>query len=116
LKDRQLIENAAISAGPDAEGFTTFLARFSDYETSLYVRERLAHGQRISRLHCYDVCNQLDLINAAFSGEQGLKRAIFEVVLQGFGDERKRQRNRRPCKLIEEFRGKTGQGHALNVG
>lgn len=48
LKDRQLIENAAIKAGPDAKGFTTFLARFWDYEKSLYVCERLAHGQRIS--------------------------------------------------------------------
>jgi integrase len=30
-----------------------FLERFWDYEKSVYVREKAAHGQRLGRLHCY---------------------------------------------------------------
>jgi hypothetical protein len=60
LKDRQMIENAPIGAGPGSETFTTFLERFWDYEESPYVRERPAHGQRISRRYCYNARNRLD--------------------------------------------------------
>jgi hypothetical protein len=50
LKERQLIESALARSGPDSEPF----------EKSPYVRERIAHGQRISRRHCYEVRNRLD--------------------------------------------------------
>ena len=55
LKARELIEYAVLRDGPGAEEFIPFLLRFWDYEQSAYVREKLAHRQRIGRGHCYDM-------------------------------------------------------------
>jgi hypothetical protein len=54
LKDRGLIEGGVVKAGPGGELLSAFLTRFWTYETSPYVREKLAHGQRIGRRRCYD--------------------------------------------------------------
>lgn len=54
LKERELIDGGAVKAGPGGELFTAFLSRFWTYESSPYVREKLAHGQRIGRRRCYD--------------------------------------------------------------
>ena len=54
LKERELIEGGAVKAGPGSESFAAFLERFWTYDTSPYVREKLAHGQRIGRRRCYD--------------------------------------------------------------
>ena len=70
LEDRQLIEDTVIKAGPGSEPFTGFLERFWDYEQSPYVRERLAHGQRISRRHCYDARNRLDFYWRPYFGKE----------------------------------------------
>ena len=55
LKDRDLIETAVVKAGPGSEGLISFLTRFWNFESSPYVREKLAHGQRMGRRHCYDM-------------------------------------------------------------
>jgi len=55
LKDQELIETAVVKAGPGSEGLVDFLKRFWDYETSPYVRVKLAHGHSIGRRHCYDM-------------------------------------------------------------
>jgi len=52
LRDRELIRDATIGAGPGSEPLLSFLGRFWNYENSPYVLERMAHGQRISRHHC----------------------------------------------------------------
>jgi len=59
LRERCLIENAVTKGGPGSEAFIAFLERFWDSETSPYVHERLAHGQRMSRRHCYEAVNQV---------------------------------------------------------
>jgi len=60
LKDRDLIRDAAVGAGPMSKPLITFLVRFWDSEQSPYVRERVAHGQRISRSHCREASNRLE--------------------------------------------------------
>ena len=37
--------------------FTDFLRQFWDFEKSPYVAEKIAHGQRIGKNHCYDLAN-----------------------------------------------------------
>jgi integrase len=54
LKDRELIETAVVRAGPGSEDFTNFLARFWSYDSSPYVRTKVAHGHRIGRRRCYE--------------------------------------------------------------
>lgn len=84
LKDRQLIENAVIKASPGSEPFTTFLERFWDFEESPYVRERLAHGQRISRRHCYDARNRLDFYWKPYFGKDKRLSEIHKSDLRAF--------------------------------
>jgi integrase len=55
LKARELIETAVVKAGPGSEGFVAFLGRFWSHDQSPYVKEKLAHGHRIGRRHCYDM-------------------------------------------------------------
>ena len=55
LKDRELIETAVVKGSQGAEGLVAFLERFWGFDSSPYVREKLAHGHRMGRRHCYDM-------------------------------------------------------------
>ena len=55
LKDRELIDIAAVKSGKGTVSFTEFLEEFWDYEASPYVREKLAHGHSVGRRHCYEM-------------------------------------------------------------
>ena len=57
LKDIELIDIAAVKPGNGSVLFTEFLEEFWDYETSPYIREKLAHGHSIGKHHCYDMKN-----------------------------------------------------------
>ncbi len=60
LQSRGLIESATLAGGgPDSEPLLDFLARFWDYESSPYVKEKIAYGQSIGRRHCYEQSNRL---------------------------------------------------------
>ena len=53
LKERGLADGV-VKAGLGSELFGDFLTRFWTYDESAYVREKLAHGQRIGRRYCND--------------------------------------------------------------
>ncbi len=76
LKDRGLIRDATVGAGPVSEPLITFLERFWDYEQSPYVSERVAHGQRISRRHCREASNRLEYYCKPYFGKD---KALSEV-------------------------------------
>ena len=44
-----------MKAGPSSEGIIAFLENVWNFDSSPYVREKLAHGHRIGRRHCYDM-------------------------------------------------------------
>lgn len=50
LKERGLIDIPSVPGGKGKVQFNAFLEQFWDYEKSSYVREKLAHGQRIGKL------------------------------------------------------------------
>jgi hypothetical protein len=54
LETRGLVIAAVAAYGRSAELVSDFLLRFWDYEKSPYIKEKLAHGQRIGRLHASD--------------------------------------------------------------
>ena len=54
LKDRNLIDIAAVKSGKGTVSFLEFLEEFWDYKSSPYIREKLAHGQSIGKRHCYE--------------------------------------------------------------
>jgi len=53
LKERGFADGV-VKAGPGSELFGDFLTRFWTFDESPYVREKLAHGQRIGRRYCND--------------------------------------------------------------
>jgi len=55
LKDRELIETAVVKGSQGAEDLVAFLERFWTFDSSPHVREKLAHGHRMGRRHCYDM-------------------------------------------------------------
>ena len=60
LKDLKLIDIAAVKAtGGGAVPFIQFLGEFWDYDTSPYIRDRLAHGYRFSRSYVHECQKRL---------------------------------------------------------
>jgi len=84
LKDRGLIETATVRGGPGAEGLVSFLTRFWDYESSPYVRDKLAHGHRIGRRHCYDYGRWVGLYWKPAFGEEKRLGELSRENLKAF--------------------------------
>ena len=55
LKGRELLETAVVKGSQGSEDLVAFLERFWTFDSSPYVREKLAHGHRMGRRHCYDM-------------------------------------------------------------
>jgi integrase len=61
LRERGLINTPAVKAGPGNVDFIGFIEKFWSYDESPYVREKLAHGQKIGRRHCEEMLNRIRL-------------------------------------------------------
>ncbi|GHV13239.1 hypothetical protein FACS189491_07900 [Spirochaetia bacterium] len=59
LRERGLIDTPVVKTGPGNVDFTTFLKNFYDFDKSPYVREKLAHGQKLGRRHCQEMLNRI---------------------------------------------------------
>jgi len=60
LNGLELIDIPAVKSGKGTVLFTEFLKTFWDFETSPYVREKLAHGHSIGKRHCYEMRHRLN--------------------------------------------------------
>ena len=58
LADRGLVNAPPSGAGRGSVPFVEFLKTFWDYDASPYVREKLSHGHRIGKRHCYECLNR----------------------------------------------------------
>jgi len=54
LKNRGLLEIGISKAAPRQKALISFLNEFWDYDNSPYIRDKLAHGQRITRRYCHE--------------------------------------------------------------
>ncbi len=68
LQKRGLVRVAAVRKGLGDVDFVAFLKEFWDFSLSPYVREKIAHGQRIGKRHCYSNTNQIKYWGKAFTG------------------------------------------------
>jgi integrase len=84
LRDRQLIETAVVRAGPGSDPLVSFLERFWDFDKSQYVREKLAHEQRIGRRHCYEMALWIRKYWKPYFGEERRLVEIRKADLQTF--------------------------------
>jgi len=53
LRDRGLLEFPTVKAGPGRINFIEYLESFWDYDTSPYVKDRIAHNHTIGRRYCH---------------------------------------------------------------
>jgi len=91
LKERKLVDFTVVKPGKGTVSFTEFLGKFWDFNVSPYIREKQAHGQSISRRHCYDSMSRFNRYwEPAFRDRtlnsitrQDLKE--FSLKLAGFG-------------------------------
>ena len=59
LKERGLIDISAEKNSRNSIMFSEFLQTFWDYNTSPYVKDKLAHKQSIGKRHCYDMRHRI---------------------------------------------------------
>jgi integrase len=78
LRDRGLIDIAAVKSGKGSVLFTEFLEGFWDFNSSPYVREKKAHGHAIGRHHCYDMMTCIH----AFYGNYFQGRTLNSITRQ----------------------------------
>ena len=57
--ERGFLESAVFTGSPSSRKLIDYLQEFWDYERSPYVKEKLAHRQRISRKHCYTMARHV---------------------------------------------------------
>ncbi len=90
---RPAVTAQAVTTSPVADNFDTniptptkktpllaYIADFWDYEKSEYVRDKIAHGQRIGKRHCYEQTNLVRYWREFFTAEdtlEGLSSAKF---------------------------------------
>jgi hypothetical protein len=71
LKKRGLIDTPAVKPGKGSALFIQYLETFWDYEKSPYVEDKLAHGQNITKRHCYECPQRVKRYRAAsFEGKK----------------------------------------------
>ena len=83
LKERELIETAVVKDGPGSQELVSFLSQFWDYDTSPYIREKLAYGHRMGRRHCYDMALWVKHYWKPYFAEQQLSQ-ISKAQLKDF--------------------------------
>lgn len=66
LHKRGLVDAVIPRSGPGSELFIDFLRRFWNYEESPYIREKLAHGQRIGHKHAIESLGRINYYWAKF--------------------------------------------------
>lgn len=83
LADRGLVSVVASLPGKGEQTLAAFLEGFWDYDRSPYVRDRIAHGQAITRYHCQDMAGRVTGYWVPALG-QAIIGAITKIELKTF--------------------------------
>jgi len=59
LRSLGLIDAISVRTKKGSEGFIDFLRRFWNYDESLYIKDKLAHGQRVGKRHAQDMTSRV---------------------------------------------------------
>jgi hypothetical protein len=92
LRGLGLIDVSAAKSGASSGLFVEFLKAFWDYDTSPYVREKLAYGHSLGKRHCYECLNRIRQHYApVFAGQpltgitrQDLKTFYLSLKAKGY--------------------------------
>jgi integrase len=92
LRERELIDFGIAKSGPGREKFIHFLTRFWDLEKSPYLKDKIAHGHRITQKYCREAGQKIKKHWLPYFGDtisiNGITRAElreFSIILHDKG-------------------------------
>ena len=59
LRERELVDFGVTKTGPGREKFISFLSRFWDLDRSPYLKDKIAHGHRITQKYCREAAQKI---------------------------------------------------------
>ncbi|MDR0476038.1 MAG: tyrosine-type recombinase/integrase, partial [Treponema sp.] len=83
LKNRELIDIAAVKTGKGTVLFTEFLEEFWGYTASPYVKEKLAHRYSLGKGHCHEMMKLVHSFYSDYFAERPIN-SITRQDLKGF--------------------------------
>jgi integrase len=60
LRERDLVDFGVTKSGPGREKFIPFLSRFWDLDCSPYLKDKIAHGHKITRKYCREAAQKIE--------------------------------------------------------
>jgi len=84
LRERDLIDFGIAKSGPGREGFIHFLSRFWNIEQSPYLKDKLAHGHKITQKYCREAKQKIEKHFETFFGDSVPIRDITREYLRNF--------------------------------
>ncbi|MDR2210268.1 MAG: tyrosine-type recombinase/integrase [Spirochaetaceae bacterium] len=84
LRERELVDFGVTKSGPGREKFIPFLARFWDLERSPYLKDKIAHGHKITQKYCREALQKIERHWKAFFGNTIPLNAVTRKELREF--------------------------------
>jgi integrase len=84
LRERDLIDFGITKAGPGKQKFITFLRVFWDIKESPYLRDKLAHGHKITKRYCMSACQMIEKHWQPYFGDSKKINEIERSELRDF--------------------------------
>jgi integrase len=60
LRERELVDFGTVKTGPGREKFISFLCRFWNPARSAYLKDKIAHGHRITQKYCREAAQKIE--------------------------------------------------------
>jgi hypothetical protein len=84
LRERKFIDFGITMSGLSKEKFIHFLTRFWDIDNSPYLKDKFAHGHRMTKKHCRTMCQITNRHWRPFFGETAAINSITREKLREF--------------------------------
>jgi integrase len=84
LRERELVDFGITKSGPGREKFIAFLSRFWDLEKSPYLKDKLAHGHRITQKYCREAAQKIARHWKPFFGDTLTLNGVTRKELREF--------------------------------
>ncbi|MDR1250020.1 MAG: tyrosine-type recombinase/integrase [Treponema sp.] len=84
LRERELVDFGVTKSGPGRERFIPFLSRFWDLEQSPYLKDKIAHGHRITQKYCREAGQKIEKHWGPFFGDTVTLNGVTRKELREF--------------------------------
>jgi integrase len=84
LRERELIDFGITKSGPGRERFMAFLHRFWDRENSPYLKDKFAHGHKMTKKYCREAVQKIERHWRSYFGDTITLNGITRKELRDF--------------------------------